>query len=67
MACGTTAVVCGYRARESPESRSEKVRRQFRPGYHLAAMNTQLDDILVGVAGVLIFAFWAAVAWQLLA
>jgi hypothetical protein len=29
-------------------------------------MNTQLDDILVGVAGVLIFAFWAAVAWQLL-
>jgi hypothetical protein len=29
-------------------------------------MNTQLDDILVGVAGVLILAFWAAVAWQLL-
>ena len=29
-------------------------------------MNTQLDDILVGVAGGLIFAFWAAIAWQLL-
>jgi hypothetical protein len=29
-------------------------------------MNTQLDDILVNIAGGLIFAFWVAVAWQLL-
>jgi len=29
-------------------------------------MHTQLDDILVGVASLLIFAFWAAVIWQLL-
>ena len=42
------------------------VQLQFRPGYGLAAMKAQLDDILGGVAVVLIFAFWAAVAWQLL-
>jgi hypothetical protein len=29
-------------------------------------MHAQLDDILVGVAGGLIFTFWAAVAWNLL-
>jgi hypothetical protein len=29
-------------------------------------MNAQLDDILVGAAGLLIFAFWAAVGWHLL-
>jgi hypothetical protein len=29
-------------------------------------MKVQLDDFLVGFAGALMFAFWAAVAWQLL-
>jgi hypothetical protein len=30
-------------------------------------MDAHGDDILVSVAGLLIFAFWAAVAWRLLA
>jgi hypothetical protein len=29
-------------------------------------MDAQRDDILVRVAGLLIFAFWAAVAWRVL-
>jgi hypothetical protein len=29
-------------------------------------MDARRDDILVGLAGLLIFAFWAAVVWQVL-
>jgi hypothetical protein len=39
---------------------------QRKSDYGLGAMHTRQDDIFVGVAGLLMLAFWAAVAWQLL-